>query len=272
MHDPPMWGWFESPARRDNAIRWFLRRGPQRFMLACAPVAVLSSCSGWRGDRDGLRRADHSSGGLERRPDRVVALAAAVSCALTARRKRAATPAGLDAAGALRPSAGAAGRSIWTWYESVLGRDVPFPSLADVGYLGAVPFAAAALLSASNGRAEPGRARPHGDRRAHDRGLALADELGTRARPIVRGRRRHRPLAGDQPRLPDRRRGRRSPSCSTSGSARVRWAARPACRSGWSAPGSSPSPSPTAASCTSPPRSRTPRATSSTSAGSSATC
>ncbi len=39
------------------------------------------------------------------------------------------------------------GQVIWSWYESVLGREVPFPSLADVGYLGAVPFAAAALLT-----------------------------------------------------------------------------------------------------------------------------
>ena len=39
------------------------------------------------------------------------------------------------------------GQTAWTWYESVLGREVPFPSLADVGYLAAVPLAAAALLS-----------------------------------------------------------------------------------------------------------------------------
>jgi diguanylate cyclase (GGDEF)-like protein/PAS domain S-box-containing protein len=39
------------------------------------------------------------------------------------------------------------GQAAWTWYETVLGRDVPFPSLADVGYLAAVPLAAAALIS-----------------------------------------------------------------------------------------------------------------------------
>ncbi len=39
------------------------------------------------------------------------------------------------------------GQAIWTWYESVLGRDVPFPSLADIGYLGMPPLAAGALLS-----------------------------------------------------------------------------------------------------------------------------
>jgi hypothetical protein len=39
------------------------------------------------------------------------------------------------------------GQAAWTWYESVLGREVPFPSVADIGYLGLPPLAAAALLS-----------------------------------------------------------------------------------------------------------------------------
>ena len=38
------------------------------------------------------------------------------------------------------------GQLAWTLYESVLGSAVPFPSVADVGYLTAVPLAAAALL------------------------------------------------------------------------------------------------------------------------------
>ena len=40
-----------------------------------------------------------------------------------------------------------AGQMVWTYYESVRGEEVPFPSLADVGYLGLPPLAAAALLS-----------------------------------------------------------------------------------------------------------------------------
>jgi diguanylate cyclase (GGDEF)-like protein/PAS domain S-box-containing protein len=39
-----------------------------------------------------------------------------------------------------------AGQAIWTVYESALGRQVPFPSWADAGYLAAVPLAAAGLL------------------------------------------------------------------------------------------------------------------------------
>ena len=38
------------------------------------------------------------------------------------------------------------GMVVWTGYESIAGRDVPFPSLADLGYLAAVPLAVAALL------------------------------------------------------------------------------------------------------------------------------
>ncbi|MGA8210908.1 MAG: EAL domain-containing protein, partial [Nocardioidaceae bacterium] len=40
-----------------------------------------------------------------------------------------------------------AGQAVWTWYESVLSQEVPFPSPADVGYLGFGPLAGAALMS-----------------------------------------------------------------------------------------------------------------------------
>ena len=33
------------------------------------------------------------------------------------------------------PAAWAAGQAVWSYYEVVLGREVPFPSLADVGFL-----------------------------------------------------------------------------------------------------------------------------------------
>jgi hypothetical protein len=38
------------------------------------------------------------------------------------------------------------GMAVWTAYESLGGRDVPFPSLADVDYLATVPLAVVALL------------------------------------------------------------------------------------------------------------------------------
>lgn len=43
------------------------------------------------------------------------------------------------------------GEGLWTWYEVVLGDDVPFPSVADVAYLAAVPFALAGVLSFASG-------------------------------------------------------------------------------------------------------------------------
>jgi diguanylate cyclase (GGDEF)-like protein/PAS domain S-box-containing protein len=39
------------------------------------------------------------------------------------------------------------GQAVWTWYESITGREVPFPSYADIGYLGMPVLATAALLS-----------------------------------------------------------------------------------------------------------------------------
>ena len=38
------------------------------------------------------------------------------------------------------------GQAIWTWYEVALDQEVPYPGLADVGYLGAVPFLLAGVL------------------------------------------------------------------------------------------------------------------------------
>jgi hypothetical protein len=75
----------------------------------------------------------------------VMPLVAAVQCA---RR-------GFGAAGRLRQGwllmggsclAWGLGMVVWSSYESLGGRDVPFPSLADVGYLITVPLAVAALL------------------------------------------------------------------------------------------------------------------------------
>jgi diguanylate cyclase (GGDEF)-like protein/PAS domain S-box-containing protein len=76
----------------------------------------------------------------------VVALAAAAACAGAAWNNQAQLRRVWALLGLSSLSWGT-GQVIWTWYESVLGREVPFPSLADVGYLGAVPFAAVALLA-----------------------------------------------------------------------------------------------------------------------------
>jgi diguanylate cyclase (GGDEF)-like protein/PAS domain S-box-containing protein len=52
------------------------------------------------------------------------------------------------------------GQVVWTYYEVIAGRQVPFPSIADIGYLTAVPLAAAGLLMLPSGtRSMAGRLR-----------------------------------------------------------------------------------------------------------------
>jgi diguanylate cyclase (GGDEF)-like protein/PAS domain S-box-containing protein len=74
------------------------------------------------------------------------ALAAALACLDTARRhtgrmRRAWALIGL---GTLFWGAG---QMCWTWYESIRGDEVPFPSFADIGYLGLPPLTVAGLLA-----------------------------------------------------------------------------------------------------------------------------
>jgi hypothetical protein len=106
-------------------------------------------------------------------------------------------------------------------------------------------------------RPEPRRTGAPGARRADDRGLAAAGELGPGARHAVPRRRRQRLLAGDQPRLPDRRRRGghdRAVHAGAHGSAAARSGSRCRCSVvGWRR-----SRSPTAASSTSPPAGRIP--------------
>jgi diguanylate cyclase (GGDEF)-like protein len=82
----------------------------------------------------------------------VVPMVAAASCAAAAARaagrsRRAwALLAGSSASWGI-------GQAIWFWYEQVAHWELPFPSLADLGYLGAIPLAVLAML-AFPGRAE----------------------------------------------------------------------------------------------------------------------
>jgi diguanylate cyclase (GGDEF)-like protein/PAS domain S-box-containing protein len=105
------------------------------IVLAAVWIATLSTNLGGIGGPRAL-----SDFGLA-----AAALAAAAGCAFTARRAQG--RARLVWA-CIAGSAGSwgLGQCVWTWYEVVQGRNVPFPSLADVGYLGAVPLAAAGLL------------------------------------------------------------------------------------------------------------------------------
>ena len=80
----------------------------------------------------------------------VMAFLGAVACFERAVRERGRlrTPWVLLGASALSWSCG---QVIWTYYECFRGRDVPFPSYADLGYLAAVPLLVAGLLLLSSG-------------------------------------------------------------------------------------------------------------------------
>jgi diguanylate cyclase (GGDEF)-like protein/PAS domain S-box-containing protein len=71
---------------------------------------------------------------------------AGVACLVAAQRRRAPVRRAWSLL-ALSCLAWSAGQIVWTWYEVVLGREVPFPSLADVGVLAATPLAVAALCA-----------------------------------------------------------------------------------------------------------------------------
>ena len=75
----------------------------------------------------------------------VVAFAAAGACAFTAVRHRGRTRAAWALMG-VSAAAWGAGEVAWSYYELINGQQLPFPSLADFGYLTAVPFAIAAVL------------------------------------------------------------------------------------------------------------------------------
>jgi diguanylate cyclase (GGDEF)-like protein/PAS domain S-box-containing protein len=74
----------------------------------------------------------------------VAAAMAGVACAVAAARNRGRT----RVAWALLAAAAASwtiGEAIWSYIEVIRGHQVPFPSLADIGYLAAVPFAIAGI-------------------------------------------------------------------------------------------------------------------------------
>ena len=75
----------------------------------------------------------------------LAAFLAAVACGLAAWRHRGRTRAAWSLVGASALS-WAAGECVWSYYQLLLGRQVPFPSIADAGFLGAVPFAVAGVL------------------------------------------------------------------------------------------------------------------------------
>src|SRR5918999_155093 len=119
-------------------------RARRRFIVECAPTAGLALL--WLGCLVFEVGGERTAAALSNFGLIAAAGAAGITCIRTARfsNDRQTRMWKLLGASAL---SWASGQTAWTWYENVLGREVPFPSLADVGYLAAPPLAAAALLS-----------------------------------------------------------------------------------------------------------------------------
>jgi diguanylate cyclase (GGDEF)-like protein/PAS domain S-box-containing protein len=115
-----------------------LRLSPNRFRLLVAAAALIWSGTILFGVGTATTSQRVSDFGLI-----VAAFAAAYACLGAARRDRSHRRV-WALLGASAFSWGC-GQTAWTWYEAILSRDVPFPSVADIGYLCAVPFAVAAL-------------------------------------------------------------------------------------------------------------------------------
>ena len=73
------------------------------------------------------------------------AVIAAALCGLAAWRHRGRTRVAWSLVGVSALS-WATGESVWSYYQLRLGQPVPFPSVADAGFLGAVPFAVLGVL------------------------------------------------------------------------------------------------------------------------------
>jgi hypothetical protein len=130
------------------------------FALSLGFVAWLAL--GWGGHRAVLIVDDVGTA--------AAAFAAASTCALAATRNvgKARRFWLLLTAGMLSWAAAECG---WGWYELVLDREVPLPSLVDVGYLAAIPLMVGALLAHPAARPDASRTRATLD------GAALATSL-----------------------------------------------------------------------------------------------
>src|SRR4051794_6497034 len=128
---------------RRGSVRWGRLLPPAFLTVALAAVAAvlfghLSSEHGVTMVSDVMQLV--SSGG------------AAVACVLAARRAGSARERWSWLLFAGGTGSWAAGQAVWSYIELVAGRAVPFPSAADVGYLGFPPLCVVALLLLPVGR------------------------------------------------------------------------------------------------------------------------
>ena len=118
------------------------RHAHRDFTIACAAAVLLTTAFAvWIGLRiDGVQVTE----AVDDFGEAAAALIAAVACAAAAFRHkgRMRLSWALLGSGAV---AWAIGEGIWSYIEVIRGQQVPFPSLADAGYLAAVPFVVAGI-------------------------------------------------------------------------------------------------------------------------------
>ena len=127
------------------------------FALAAAIAAIAAAAFVlWTALRIG---GDQATTAVDDIGEAVASAAAAVSCALAARRSLG-RPRVAWALLAASATSWTAGEVIWSVYEVGLGMAVPFPSAADVGFLAAVPLAIGGVLAFAS---SPGRMATRGE-------------------------------------------------------------------------------------------------------------
>src|SRR2546423_2268988 len=118
------------------------RHAARDFGLACGAALLLTAAFGvWIGLRiDGIQVTE----AVDDFGEAAAALIAALACGAAALRHKGR----MRVAWALLGSGAAAwaiGEGIWSYIEVIRGQQVPFPSLADAGYLAAVPLVVAGI-------------------------------------------------------------------------------------------------------------------------------
>ncbi len=122
-----------------NAVGW------RRFFLALAGVAAATvGFIAWLALRLGGDWVTFTL--MDNLAQLLAPVAATVACATAAGRNRGRLAWSWHLLGASATS-WALGQAVWTYYELFAAREAPFPSLADIGFLAAIPLAAAGLLT-----------------------------------------------------------------------------------------------------------------------------
>jgi len=133
-----------GPQRRPLTVTGLGIEGWAPFAAAAAAAAVISVLfAGWTA---GHWLSDSATVSIDDIGEAVAAFVAAASCGFAAARTSGRTRVawGLFALSAL---SWAVGEVVWSVYEVGMGVEVPFPSLADAGFLVAIPFAVAGVLA-----------------------------------------------------------------------------------------------------------------------------